>query len=113
MGSIGLATLLLALSTPLICASSMPSRQLERQATITRLIARNYNLTISQGANGEFRYDLNSPDGQLLDFNLNEEQLQSKYPEIYDHLRPAYASDAESFDNMLLMLEAPEQLDPQ
>lgn len=93
----------LLIAASLIGTSLISSNSAGAQSTITRLVLRNYEIEISKSANGETLYDVSSLDGQEVDTDLNEGQMQARYPEIYDHLRPAIADDAQSPDLMLMM----------
>ncbi|MDY6938111.1 MAG: hypothetical protein SWY16_10635 [Cyanobacteriota bacterium] len=112
MRSIGFSALFVALASQLLFARSLPAQQqAEEPTTITRLILRDYEISISHSANGEIGYDINSRDGDVLGVNLNQEQLQAQYPHIYDTLRPAIANDRQESDSMLLMLAPTVNLD--
>ncbi|MEO1393604.1 MAG: hypothetical protein AAFV90_11895 [Cyanobacteria bacterium J06634_5] len=74
-------------------------------AVITRLVLRDYQITISPGADGSAQYSIYAHSGQPIDTDLNVEQLQVNYPEIYDSLRPAVARDSQDTNEMILMME--------
>lgn len=96
-----LATLLFPLSIALTAVSLLSRNAIAEQVTITRLVLRNYEIEISQSVNGETLYDVSSLNGQARDLDLSEGQMQAKYPEVYDHLRPAVADESSS----MLMME--------
>ncbi len=98
-----LAISLLPFSSLFIAASLISSNSALAQTTIARLVLRNYEIEISKRADGEVLYDVSSLDGQEVAVDLNEEQMQAKYPEVYDHIRPAVASEAQSPDSTLMM----------
>lgn len=75
------------------------------QHVINHLVMRERVITISQNSNGELLYSVSSQDGRVLDANLKQEQLQAKYPEIHESIRPAIAGEAEKSNQILLMLE--------
>jgi hypothetical protein len=64
----------------------------EEPTVITHLITRDRVITITSDSNG-LLYSVSTKDGAVIDANLSEEQLQAKYPEVYDNVRPAIASD--------------------
>lgn len=72
-------------------------------ATITRLVLRDYEISIAQGENGAARYDVYANSGQALDTNLDTTQLQAKYPNVYDRLQPAVAGG--EADSTMMMLD--------
>lgn len=97
---------LAAVSLPLLASLLFAAiATAEQQTPIARLVKRNHVIFITQDSTGELRYSIASPDGQSLDMNLNEEQLQAKYPEIHENLRPAIATPTENFNQQLFMLE--------
>lgn len=99
-----LALLLIPFSSLLLAgtpASNLSSAQ--EQKTITRLVLRDYEITISQGVDGVTQYDVHGNDGQALDVALDVSQFQAKYPNVYDSLQPAIARDAMDSDSMIMM----------
>lgn len=57
---------------------------------LSTLVLRDHTITINSTPNG-FVYTVKSLNGNVLDTQLNDTQLQAKYPEIYDAIRPAMA----------------------
>jgi hypothetical protein len=103
MRRIAVAASIAMLSTSL--SGSIPtSASAEEQPLIAHLMLRDHLVSISQDATGEIVYSITNENGELLDMNLNEEQLQARYPEIHEEIRPAIATPEDS-DSMLLMLE--------
>lgn len=66
---------------------------------ISRLVMRDRIITISSQPTG-LVYSVSSKDGTVIDASLSEAQLVAKYPEVYDHLRPAIANPDASKDVM-------------
>ncbi len=75
----------------------------QEKTALTRLMLRDYEITISQGANGVTQYDVHGDNGQALDVALDVTQLQAKYPSLYNSLQPAIARGAADADSMLMM----------
>lgn len=105
MRSIYSALLLTPLAGLLLAATPAPDNHASQQTTITRLVLRDYQVTISAGDNGRDRYDIYTQNGHPLDTNLDASALQANYPALYDSLRPAVARDTEPSDRMFLMME--------
>jgi len=113
------ALLLLPLSSLLLAAT--PIEDLATETTleetsapttvITRLVLRDYQITISSGADGATQYGIYAHSGEPIDTELNLEQLQANYPEIYNSLRPAVARDSQDADQMILMMETDIRID--
>jgi hypothetical protein len=59
---------------------------------ITQLIMRDHIVMIDSDSQGVL-YSIRTKQGTLLDADLRLEQLQAKYPEIYQKVRPAIASN--------------------
>lgn len=91
-----LSTLLIGVFTPVVS-------QADQQPIISRLQLRDRVVTISSQANGELSYSIKSPNGEVLDASLSEEQLLAKYPEIHQQIRPAIANSSENADGILMM----------
>jgi hypothetical protein len=53
---------------------------------------RDRTITVTSDSNG-LLYSVSTKDGTVLNANLREEQLQAKYPDVYENVRPAIASD--------------------
>ena len=98
-----LSGLLLA-ATPASEVTSAPEAISAPPATITQLVLRDYKITISTGDDDGARYDVYTTGGEPLETGLNLEQFQASYPDVYDSLRPAVASDTEEADQTLMML---------
>ncbi len=64
----------------------------QEHPTITRLVMRDRTITVTSDSNG-LLYSVSTKDGTVLNANLREEQLQAKYPDVYENVRPAIASD--------------------
>ena len=100
-----LALLLIPFSSLLLAGTPAPDiSSAQAQTTLTRLVLRDHEITISRGANGTTLYDVHRDNGQALDVALNVTQLQAKYPSIYDSLQPAIARGAAD-PNLMLMME--------
>ena len=98
-----LSSLLLLVSTGLRSDAVPGDAETEASGGITRLVLRNYEITISAGSDGVTLYDVHSQSGQVLDANLTTEQLQANYPTVYNSLYPAVAQSDEMEPVMLLM----------
>ncbi|MGC1306891.1 MAG: hypothetical protein WA885_06655 [Phormidesmis sp.] len=70
MRSIYSALLLAPFAGLLLATTPAPDSNSPQQATITRLVLRDYQVTISSGENGVARYDVYAQDGQPLETNL-------------------------------------------
>lgn len=78
--------------------------------TIARLVKRNHVITISQGNDGQMLYAIATTDNEPIAANLSDEQLQARFPEIYDSLRPAIATPSDvspGLPPLLMRLEKP------
>jgi hypothetical protein len=87
----------LSIATFLILGFSMffgNATHADERIPITHLIMRDRTITIATTPNG-LVYSL-SKDGTVIDANLSEAQLQAKYPEVYEKVRPAIADTEES-----------------
>lgn len=71
----------------------------DEQPVITQLVMRDRVITITSDSDG-ILYSISTKDGTVLEANLSEAQLQAKYPEVYDHVRPAIA-DKEVIENVI------------
>jgi hypothetical protein len=71
---------------------------------LTTLVLRDRVITINSGPNG-LSYTISNQDGTVLDAQLSDAQLQAKYPEVYDDVRPAMAGSKKTDDSMKIMLE--------
>ncbi|WP_017316353.1 hypothetical protein [Mastigocladopsis repens] len=69
---------------------------------LTTLVMRDRVITINFGSNG-LLYTVSTQDGTVLDAQLSDAQLQAKYPEIYDDVRPAIA-DSNKTDGPIIMM---------
>lgn len=78
-------------------ASDALKTSVSEPVTISRLVMRDRIITISSDPTGVV-YSVSSKDGTVIDASLSEEQLIAKYPEVYDHLRPAIANPNASKD---------------
>jgi hypothetical protein len=67
----------------------------DERIPITHLIMRDRTITIATAPNG-LVYSVSTKDGTVIDANLSEAQLQAKYPEVYEKVRPAIANSEES-----------------
>ncbi|MGH8000113.1 MAG: hypothetical protein ACREPR_11930 [Brasilonema sp.] len=59
--------------------------------SLTTLVMRDRLITIKNSPNG-LSYTVSTQDGAVLDAQLSDAQLQAKYPEVYDTVRPAIAN---------------------
>nr|WP_155751752.1 hypothetical protein [Scytonema sp. UIC 10036] len=80
-------TLLLILGSSVFFATTTRASE---KLPLTTLDLRDHQITINSTPNG-FAYTVRSSDGTILDAQLNDTQLQAKYPDIYDAVRPAMA----------------------
>lgn len=80
---------LLALAFSIFFATAIRA---EEDVTITRLVLRDRVIVITSAPQG-LLYSVSTPDGAVLDANLSEAQLAAKYPDVYESVRPAVASD--------------------
>ncbi len=92
------AATLLVLAFSLFFPTATYSNDDERLA-ITHLVMRDRVITINSTSNG-LLYSVSTKDGAVLDANLSESQLQAKYPDVYDNVRPAIASE-EATENVI------------
>lgn len=100
MHRLTLAAFAILITSTLIPAASI--RAEENNLTITRLVMRDCIVVISQGED-EVKYSVKTKDGNVIHANLNETELAAKHPEIYEQVRPAYATDDKK--PTLMMLE--------
>ena len=98
-----LALFLVPLSSLLLASAPALELSAESQTVLSRLVLRDYTVTISQGAGGVERYDVYAQNGQVLDASLNVTQLQAKYPDVYGSLQPAVAGSLDRSDSLLMM----------
>ncbi|PSM49691.1 hypothetical protein C7Y66_07910 [Chroococcidiopsis sp. CCALA 051] len=91
----------------LIISVLSTTAQAENRRIITQLELRDRIVKITSGSQGLI-YSVISPDGTVLDANLNETQLAQKHPELYEKVRPAVAKDANISEAMLWMGEFPD-----
>jgi exo-beta-1,3-glucanase (GH17 family) len=75
----------------IMSASETRSNKSSEPVAITSLVMRDRVITISSLPTG-LKYTVSTKDGTVIDAALSEAQLVAKYPEIYDHLRPAIAN---------------------
>jgi exo-beta-1,3-glucanase (GH17 family) len=61
-------------------------------ATITSLVMRDRIVVITNDTDG-LKYSVKSKDGTVLSANITESELARKHPDVYEQVRPAYASD--------------------
>jgi exo-beta-1,3-glucanase (GH17 family) len=96
MRRISVATLVvLALSV----LFSTATRASEHQP-LTTLVLRDRVITINNGPKG-LSYTVKTQDGTVLDAQLSDAQLQAKYPEVYDNVRPAMAGSEKTGGTMI------------
>jgi hypothetical protein len=72
----------------------------EEHQPLTSLVMRDRVITIHNGSNG-LSYTVRTQDGAVLDAQLNEAQLQAKYPDVYDTVRPAIANSEKTGGSMI------------
>ncbi|NJR15501.1 MAG: hypothetical protein HC785_07200 [Calothrix sp. CSU_2_0] len=65
--------------------------QVNEPIGITRLQMRDKVVLIKNESDG-IKYSIKSQDGEVLSGNINEAELASKYPDLYQTIRPALAS---------------------
>lgn len=105
----------MSVATLLILALSVvfttPTRASEHQP-LTTLVMRDRVITIHNGPKG-LSYTVSTQDGTVLDAQLSDAQLQAKYPEVYDNVRPAIArqgaglrpiADSDKTDGPVIMM---------
>lgn len=95
MRKVSIATLLVLALSVFFATATRASEQTSERPAITRLVLRDRTIVISSGSDG-LVYSVSTPDGTVVDANLSEEQLQAKYPDVYDNIRPAIAGSEES-----------------
>jgi hypothetical protein len=79
--------------------SATATRASEHQP-LTTLIMRDRVITIHNDSKG-LSYTVRTQDGTVLDAQLNEAQLQAKYPDVYDTVRPAIANSEKTGGSMI------------
>jgi hypothetical protein len=57
-------------------------------------------ITINNSPKG-LSYTVKTQDGTVLDAQLSDAQLQAKYPEVYDNVRPAMAGSEKTGGTMI------------
>ncbi|KAB8332673.1 hypothetical protein SD80_019095 [Scytonema tolypothrichoides VB-61278] len=72
----------------------------EEHPPLSNLVMRDRIITIKNSPNG-LSYTVRTQDGTVLDAQLNEAQLQAKYPEVYDTVRPAIANSEKTGGSMI------------
>jgi hypothetical protein len=82
------ALLILGLSVVFTTATEASEHQ-----PLTTLVMRDRVITIKNSPHG-LSYTLSTQNGTILDAQLSDTQLQAKYPEVYDNIRPAMAQSA-------------------
>jgi hypothetical protein len=93
------ATTFLSLALTLFCATATHASEPER-LPITTLMMRDQVITIANGSNG-LLYTVSTLDGKELDTHLDDAQLQAKYPDLYESIRPAIAN-TEAQSNIMI-----------
>ncbi|NEQ27801.1 MAG: hypothetical protein F6K28_54155 [Microcoleus sp. SIO2G3] len=96
MRSMSVATLLIL---GLSVVFSTATRASEHQP-LTTLVMRDRVITINNSPKG-LSYTVKTQDGTVLDAQLSDAQLQAKYPEVYDNLRPAMAGSEKTGGTMI------------
>ncbi|KAF3886091.1 MULTISPECIES: hypothetical protein [Nostocales] len=88
-------TLLLILGFSVFFATATRASE---KLPLTTLVLRDHKITINTTPNGFAYTVIRASDGTVLDAQLNDTQLQAKYPEIYDAVRPSMADGKETND---------------
>jgi hypothetical protein len=73
----------------------------DKTLPVTVLVMGERVITIDNSSQG-LLYSVKTKDGHLLDTSLNEAQMEARYPDLYQSVRPAIASN-ESQENMIMM----------
>jgi hypothetical protein len=71
------------------------ANDVNESTAITRLQMRDKVVLIKNEADG-IKYSIKNQDGDVLSANLNETELASRYPDLYETIRPALASPDDS-----------------
>lgn len=76
-----------------IAIASLPINlvKAEEFPVITRLIIREGTIIVTQDFEGKLKYSLIDPQGNEIETNISEVQLEAKYPDVYNRFRPAVA----------------------
>lgn len=82
MRQLSIATLLM-----LLMNVSFATKILASEPPLTTLVLQDRVITISKGAKG-LVYSVKTQSGTVLDNNLSDAELQAKYPDIYETIRP-------------------------
>lgn len=79
----------------------------KNEAVVTKLQMRDKIVLIKNHASG-IKYSVKSEEGTVLSANLTEAELASKYPDLYEKVRPSVAfPDGSSFDGAWAGLHLP------
>ncbi len=73
------------------------ANELNEPTAITRLQMRDKVVLIENESEG-IKYSIQNQDGEVLSANISETELASKYPDLYQTIRPALASPNGSSD---------------
>jgi hypothetical protein len=73
------------------------ANQVNEPIAITRLQMRDKVVLIKNESDG-IKYSIKSQDGEVLSANISETELASKYPDLYQTIRPALASPNSAAD---------------
>ena len=87
MRQISAATLLILA----LCMFRATATRADVRLPLTRLVMREHVVTITNGRDG-LLYSLSTKNSTVLDANLSSAQLEAKYPDVYENIRPAIAS---------------------
>jgi hypothetical protein len=73
------------------------ANELNKSTAITRLQMRDKVVLIKNEIDG-IKYSIKNQNGDVLSANISETELASKYPDLYETIRPAFASPDGSAD---------------
>ncbi len=82
--------MLLLVTFTLLVTTSTHANESEKPI-VTRLQMRDRTILIKNNGDG-LRYSVKAEDGTVLSANLTEAELASKYPNLYETVRPSIAS---------------------
>ncbi|NJM72481.1 MAG: hypothetical protein HC862_21240 [Scytonema sp. RU_4_4] len=97
MRQISVTTFLILVASAFFASAA--TRAWEHQS-LTTLVMRDRVITIKNSPNG-LSYTVSTQDGTVLDTQLSDAQLQAKYPEVYDTVRPAIANSEKTGGSMI------------
>lgn len=78
-----------------IASLSFHNVNAEELPILSRLVIREGTVLVSKDRQGELRYSLIDRNGDQTETNISQEQLATKYPDIYERFNPAVAEDGQ------------------